>query len=56
MHDVQDDDLSGWAQFELLGTAKPKVSMCKFPNDLLQCMLYITLHIMYIFIMYVLNR
>ncbi|CAB3250579.1 unnamed protein product [Arctia plantaginis] len=24
VHDVQDDDLSGWAQFELLGTAKPK--------------------------------
>ncbi|XP_053605617.1 testin [Plodia interpunctella] len=24
VHDVPDDDLSGWAQFELLGTAKPK--------------------------------
>ncbi|XP_059053701.1 testin [Achroia grisella] len=24
VHDVQDDDLSGWAQFELLGTARPK--------------------------------
>ncbi|XP_041968008.1 testin [Aricia agestis] len=24
VHDVQDDDLTGWAQFELLGTAKPK--------------------------------
>lgn len=36
VHDVQDDDLSGWAQFELLGTAKPKISMCKF--------LYLFLH------------
>ncbi|XP_037975676.2 testin [Plutella xylostella] len=27
VHDVQDDDLSGWAQFELLGTAKPKKSI-----------------------------
>ncbi|CAG4982426.1 unnamed protein product [Parnassius apollo] len=24
VHDVQDDDLSGWAQFELLGTNRPK--------------------------------
>lgn len=26
VHDVQDDDLSGWAQFELLGTTRPKKS------------------------------
>lgn len=26
VHDVQDDDLTGWAQFELLGTARPKKS------------------------------
>lgn len=30
VHDVQDDDLSGWAQFELLGTAKPKKGTCKY--------------------------
>lgn len=27
VHDVQDDTLSGWAQFELLGTARPKRSI-----------------------------
>ncbi|GBP68374.1 Testin [Eumeta japonica] len=26
VHDVQDEDLSGWAQFELLGTTRPKKS------------------------------
>lgn len=30
VHDVQDDDLSGWAQFELLGTAKPKKASSKY--------------------------